>query len=166
MGIVRDHWVPTIPGYSGYIPGKHPENICGGGVMHTCKMAGRAIAERHGAPPASESQQQQGLAQTQDPSMSRSRLVEEYHARSMAEGFQLCPNKLRVADTMRGHCERQIPGYSGHVPRLHGESVCGATSAAANLLAANLAEDKIFNPENHARTCLAPQAPPARKLRF
>lgn len=45
-GIVRHYWVPTIPGYSGYIPGKHAENIHGGGIIHTCQMAGRAIAER------------------------------------------------------------------------------------------------------------------------
>lgn len=47
----RNHWVPTIPGYGGHIPGKHSEGICGGGVAATCRMAGRAIAERSGALP-------------------------------------------------------------------------------------------------------------------
>lgn len=44
--LVRGHWVPTIPGYAGHKPGHHPEPICGGGVMRSCQMAGRAIAER------------------------------------------------------------------------------------------------------------------------
>merc|ERR1719199_1617692 len=46
VDIMRQHWVPTIPGYGGYIPGKDAENIGGGGLAHTCKMAARAIAER------------------------------------------------------------------------------------------------------------------------
>jgi len=158
--VQRGHWVPTIPGYSGYIPGKHAENICGGGIIPTCQMAGRAIAERSGLPePASPVMAEDGA--------SRSRFAEHFHARNVGvpDGQQPSPEKMRLAYSIREHCDRQIPGYSGHVPRIHGESICGATARSANLLAAEMAEDKIFNPERHARACCAPQAPAGRKLR-
>lgn len=157
--MVRGHWVPTIPGYAGHIPGKHSENVCGGGIMHTCKMAGRAIAERSALPDPPSRLTLEDVAP-------RSRLTEHYHARKLAEGAEPSYEKMQLAMSMREHCERQIPGYTGHVPRVFGESVCGATSRNANLLAAELSEDKIFNPENHHNVCNAPQAPPARKLRF
>jgi len=158
--VQRNHWIPTIPGYAGYIPAKHAENICGGGVIQTCQMAGRAIAERGGPP-------EPAPAVTVEDAASRSRLVEHFHARNggVLDGQQPSLEKLRLANSMREHCDRQIPGYAGHVPRIHGESIYGATARAANLLAADMSEDKIFNPERHARACCAPQAPAGRKLR-
>jgi len=146
--VQKGHWVPTIPGYSGYIPGKHAENICGGGIIHTCKMAGRAIAERS---PLMDAPSQDAMSRQ----MPRSLQDGEPH-----------PEQVRLASHIREHCERHIPGYSGHVPRVHSDSICGATFRHQNFLAADLAQDKIFNPERHIRDHCAPQAPGARRLRI
>lgn len=156
---VNNHWVPTIPGYAGFVPGKHAENICGGGVMQTCKLAGRAIAERGGGP--SESMPRPHP----EDGLSRSRIVEYFQGRTFHEG-EPSQEQVKVAVGVREHCARPIPGYSGHVPRVKGDSVCGATARAANLIAADLAEDRIFNPEAHIRAHCAPQAPGSRKLRL
>jgi len=156
--MVRNHWVPTIPGYSGHIPGKHGENICGGGVIHTCKMAGRAIAERH---PLAGSTRQVGMKD----SMQRSRLVDLHQARNGAPDAGDADERANLAAGIREHCSKQIPGYTGHVPRVHGESIHGATSCAANLIAADFCEDRIFHPEDHARRCCEPHAPAPRQLR-
>jgi len=133
--MTRQHWVPTIPGYAGYVPAKHPENICGGGVVDTCRMAGRAIAAR-GRRPAAD-------AAPDAPS-----------------------REVALASSLREHCDRLIPGYGGHVPRVHGDSICGARARAVNALAADLAEDRIFNREAHDRAVCAPQGPPPRRLRL
>jgi len=136
-GSVGNHWVPTIPGYGGFIPAKHAENICGGGFMQTCQMAGRAIAERAGPGEAGSG--------------------------AMSEASS---DRARLANHLREHCGRSIPGYAGHIPRVKSDSVSAATSAKANRLAADLAEDRIFNQEAHIRTHCAPQAPPPRQLRI
>ncbi|CAJ1348738.1 unnamed protein product [Effrenium voratum] len=153
--IVREYWVPTIPGYSGYVPGKHAENIHGGGIIHTCKMAGRAIAERSPLPEPMP-------AVTQQDDLPRGRLLEHFHAENQASR----PEYETKAAQLREHCSKQIPGYTGHVPRVQGDSIYGATARAANLVAADLIEDRIFNPANHINTVCAPQAPSVRKLRI
>lgn len=155
--MVRNHWVPTIPGYGGYVPGKHAENICGGGIIHTCKMAGRAIAERAG----------QALPEPLPPvtmkdELSRSRIMEFYHGQNLAVGGT---EKDKLAHDIREHCAKQIPGYMGFVPRIKGDSIFGATARQANLVAADLCEDRIYNPEDHARSSCAPQVAPPRRLR-
>jgi len=151
------HWVPTIPGYGGYIPGKHAENIVGGGVIDTCKMAGNTIAKR--SMPA-----QPRPAAT----MENSQVRQYYHARNVGDGLnmEVSPSQAQLAADLREHCSKQIPGYAGFVPRIHGESIYGATTRNANLIAADLCEDKIINPEAHQRSCCAPVAPELRKLRF
>ena len=153
--IVRPYWVPTIPGYSGYVPGKHAENIHGGGIIHTCKMAGRAIAERTPQP-----EPLPAVAQEDD--LPRSRLVEHFHAENLTDR----PERDGHAAKLREHCSKQIPGYTGHVPRVEGDTVYGATAKAANLVAADLIEDRIYNPANHINMVCAPQAPEPRKLRI
>lgn len=143
--MVRNHWVPTIPGYGGYVPGKHAENICGGGIIHTCKMAGRAIAERtpmsDPLPPVA---------------------MEDYHGQNLTDG----PERERLARDIRMHCAKQIPGYMGFVPRIKGESIYGTTARQANLLAADFCEDRIYNPENHGPSCCGPQKPKPLRLRI
>merc|ERR1719188_1827685 len=133
----RGHWVPTIPGYSGYIPGKFAENIVGGGVIDTCRMAGQAIAKRD-AP----------LDPRPMATMEGSHVKEYYHARNAGEGLNLnpAPAHMQLAADLRDHCSKQIPGYMGHVPRIHGESIYGGTRRAANLIAAEMCEDRVFNP--------------------
>merc|ERR1719221_303994 len=103
------HWVPTIPGYGGYIPAKHAENICGGGIIHTCKMAGRAIAERN---PLHE----QHPPVTLQDDMKRSRVKEFYHAWNRPDGSEPRPEHVQLASDVREHCSTKIPGYMGHVP--------------------------------------------------
>lgn len=110
--MVRNHWVPTIPGYSGHVPGKIPEPVCGAGPIGTCRMAGRAIAERSFGPSPLPPEEE----------------------------------KSRLAEHQRQHCTGRIPGYTGHMPRIHGESIYGARGTAANLLAADYCEDRLFNP--------------------
>jgi len=136
-GVTRNHWVPTIPGYGGFIPGKEAENVCGGGMAASCKMAGRAIAERR--------------SHTDD---------------ALGDDRAFTPERHRIAAHLRDHCSRQIPGYMGHVPRIHGESIIGGTVRAINLIAADLCEDRAFNPLDHGATCCAPQFPEPRKLRM
>lgn len=138
--IARNHWVPTIPGYGGYIPGKYAENICGGGMSATCQMAGRAIAERQ--PPLDEL----------EPTSGRSGMNEAHET-------------IRVASHLREHCSSKIPGYSGHIPRKHGESLFGATMQATNLIAADMCEDRAMNPDRHFHGHCAPQFPRMRSLR-
>lgn len=125
--MVRNHWVPTVPGYTGHIPGKGPEPVCGAGIIGTCRMAGRAIAERN-------------LVQSALP-------PEE--------------EKARLTTQIREHCSGKMPGYSGHVPRKHGESIFGARSAAAALLSAEYCEDRIYNPPPDGNIII-----PKRKLRI
>eukprot|EP00933_Yihiella_yeosuensis_P074936 TRINITY_DN84031_c0_g1_i1.p1 TRINITY_DN84031_c0_g1~~TRINITY_DN84031_c0_g1_i1.p1 ORF type:complete len:301 (-),score=48.59 TRINITY_DN84031_c0_g1_i1:93-995(-) len=152
--LVRNHWVPTIPGYGGYIPAKHAENICGGGIIHTCKMAGRAIAER-----------QPALSDiplvTREDDLPRGRLS-EYHY----EGHHI-DHREKLAADIREHCSKQIPGYQGHIPRVKGESIYGGRLREVNIKAADYVEDRIFNRENHGNMIAAqPQAPRMRQLRL
>lgn len=133
IGITRNHWVPTIPGYSGYIPGKHAENLIGGGITHTCRMAGRTIAER--APRLPEQPSSPGVGPGGD------RLSDRYQKERTAEG------DARLASHLRDHCTTKIPGYTGHIPRVKGDTIYGAGSSRLNLLAADLCEDQIFNPD-------------------
>lgn len=154
--LVRSHWVPTIPGYGGFVPAKYSENIVGGGVIQTCQLAGRAIAER--APLA-----EPFPAVTMQEDMQRSRLAEHFHTENRMERPEY---QAKHAARLRDHCEKQIPGYMGHVPRVKGESIFGATARGANNLAADYAEDRIYNPQNHINMCSAPQGPLPRKLRL
>jgi len=110
--IVRNHWVSTVPGYTGHVPGKGPETVVGAGVMGTCAMAGRAIAERN---------------------LSQSPLPPE-------------EQQDRLIRQMREHCSGKMPGYTGHVPRVHGESIYGAGVTAAGALAADYCADRVANP--------------------
>lgn len=158
--ITRNHWVPTIPGYGGFCPAKEAENICGGGMTATTRMAARAISERRAK------QEPEAIVKLQD-DKPRSRLVEYYHQRQR-EGDDLGhgPEHFRLAQHLRDHCSDKIPGYMGHIPRVHGESIYGAGPMAINNLAANLAEDRVFNRAAHGPVTCAPQFPEARKLRM
>lgn len=152
--IVRHHWVPTIPGYGGFVPAKHAENICGGGIIHTCKMAGRAIAERTAPPDVLP-------PVTQQDDLQRSRLNEYFLTQKNADK----PGKL--AADLRDHCAKQIPGYMGFIPRVKAESIYGSTVRGVNLIAADFCEDRIFNREAHGDMCNAPpQVPRAKQLRL
>lgn len=99
---------------------------------------------------------------TQQDDLPRRRLVEHFHAENQAER----PERDGHAAKLREHCSQQIPGYTGHVPRVAGDTIYGATARAANLVAADLIEDRIYNPENHINMVCAPQAPEPRKLRI
>jgi len=153
VALTRNHWVPTIPGYGGFIPAKEAENIHGGTTTYACRLAGRAIAERRApSEPAP-------LITAQD-EVQRSRIKEYWHAeRPMDE-------KMRMVDHLNEHCHRHIPGYTGHIPRVAGDSIYGATQCEANRLAATMCEDKIINPHDHFRSTCVPQFPAPRKLRM
>jgi len=153
------HWVPTIPGYGGYIPAKHAENICGGGIMHTCKMAGRSIAERN---PLNE---RPPSASLQDETR-KNRFREEYQTWNNSDGSVPRHEQVQLAADVREHCSKQIPGYAGHVPRKHGESIHGTNFAAANRIAADFVDHRIFRPDEHNRLCCNPQVPAPRKVRL
>lgn len=155
IGMTRSYWIPTIPGYSGYVPGKQAENICGGGIMHTAKMAGRAIVERS---------QAQELAASGANDMQRSH-AEEAYAHFEATGDPHPLDVQRVA-AISDHLDSVIPGYTGHIPRVKGESIYGATFKARNQVSALLVQDRLFNPEEHARACCNPQVPAPRRLRL
>lgn len=154
--VTRNYWVPTIPGYSGYLPGKTAENICGGGIIHTCKLAGRTIAER------SQVQEQLAAGGAQD--SAQRNLADEAYSHFSDGGPH--PMDVQRASAISDHLGAVIPGYTGHIPRVKGESIYGATFRARNQISAELVQDRIFNPEEHARSCCNPQAPPPRKLRF
>lgn len=90
--------------------------------------------------------------------------VEEYalysrvaEASRRAGGEAPAESHLKVAASIREHCTRAIPGYMGHMPRVKGESMFGVTVMAANRLAADLVDDKVFNPDIHHETCMNPQ---------
>lgn len=153
--VTRNHWVPTIPGYGGFIPAKDAENIVGGGITASCRMAGRAIAERRpmGEPP---------VPLTVHDQAERGRVADFFHSQNVGK----LSDEQRLSEQYRGHCARQIPGYTGHVPRIAGESIYGSTARGANLLAADLCDDRLANPSDHFRTACAPQFPEARKLRM
>jgi len=157
--MMHNHWVPTIPGYGGHIPGKHAENICGGGIIHTCKMAGRAIAERNPLPPP---KRPVGMQEN----LPHDRLVDCHHARNSAQTADFRDDRAKLAAGIREHCSRQIPGYTGHIPRVNSESIYGATARSANLIAADHCDDRIFHPEEHARRFCEPQGPGPRQLRL
>lgn len=156
--MVRNHWVPTIPGYGGYVPGKYAENVNGGGMTHTCRLAGRAIAERNPQHVQREPITIQDYAK-------KSRMADYYHA-SNQHNEHTHPEKVRLASDVREHCGRQIPGYMGHVPRIHGESIYGGTARNVNMLAADFVDDRAFNPDSHQSMCCKPQVPKSRQLRF
>lgn len=125
--IVRNHWVPTVPGYTGHVPGKGPETVVGAGVMGTCMMAGRAIAERNfGQSPLPPEEQQD-----------------------------------RLIRQMREHCSGKMPGYAGHMPRVHGESIFGARATAAGVLAADYCTNRVANPPPDGNICI-----PKKQLRI
>lgn len=112
--MLRNYWVPSIPGYGGFVPGKHCENVCGGGVASTCAMAGKAIAER-------KQPTQQAKTITLQDDVQRGRVRDFYHdRRRMPAEMEPSSDHNRLAVNLRAHCERQIPGYMGHVPRIHG----------------------------------------------
>lgn len=154
--ITRSHWVPTIPGYSGFIPAKQAENICGGGIMASAQLARRAIEERKPLPAAPS-------PVTMQDDVSRSRIGEFYHTENQKRSTE---DRVRLAGHYRDHCSKQIPGYSGHIPRKAGETICGATYRNANLIAADICEDKLFSPQDHFTAACAPQFPQPRKLRM
>mmetsp|Transcript_75530 Transcript_75530/g.179424 ORF Transcript_75530/g.179424 Transcript_75530/m.179424 type:complete len:276 (+) Transcript_75530:66-893(+) len=148
--IVRNHWVPTIPGYSGYVPGKAAENVIGGGITAACRLAGRAIAER----------EKTNLLPDSAPSVSLQDNVRQSYIKEFAE-----EEVERTAVAIRQRKENKIPGYQGHIPRKVGDSIFGANFAAINDISAELCEDRLRNPHDHfSRVCM-PQFPPPKKLR-
>lgn len=156
--IVRNHWVPTIPGYGGFIPGKESENICGGGTAASCRMAGRAIAERQKMP-------EPAPAITIEDNMDRSRIVSYYQDVQHGQNG-LTPDRARLVDHLQDHCSGKIPGYTGFIPRVHGESIYGARASEVNKIASTMCEDRVLNPHDHGTRCCAPQFPAPRKLRM
>lgn len=146
--ITRNHWVPTIPGYGGFIPSKDAESCIGGGMAATCRMAGRAIAERGAmkdrlAAAPSDDQRELSLDES-----------------------GVTVQRTRLVDHLRSHCGGKIPGYMGFIPRVHGESIFGGGAAAVNKMAADYCEDRTFHPSDHGKKCCAPQFPDKRKLRM
>merc|ERR1719478_1576688 len=134
--IQRNHWVPTIPGYGGFIPAKDAESCIGGGMTKTCRLAGRAIAER---------QIMQEAAPTANADVSRGRLVDELSH----DENGVTAERSRLVSHLRSHCGGKIPGYMGFIPRVHGESIFGAGAAAVNKMAADYCEDRLLNPTDH-----------------
>jgi hypothetical protein len=156
--IVRNHWVPTIPGYSGFIPAKEAENIVGGGMTASCRLAGRAIAER------SKMKDPAATVTVQD-GKDRTRIVDYYQELNHDQNG-LTPERSRLVGHLHEHCSGKIPGYTGFIPRVRGESMYGARGAEINRIAAEICEDRIVNPSDHGRRCCAPQFPEPRKLRM
>jgi len=150
--ITRNHWVPTIPGYGGFIPAKDAESVIGGGMTATCRLAGRAIAER-------------GLLQDRLLGSDGNRSADQYLELRHDENG-VTPHRERVANHLRSHCGGKIPGYTGFIPRIHGESIFGAGHVAVNQMAADFCEDRAFNPSDHGKKCCAPQFPDKRRLRM
>eukprot|EP00929_Paragymnodinium_shiwhaense_P012861 TRINITY_DN120747_c0_g1_i1.p1 TRINITY_DN120747_c0_g1~~TRINITY_DN120747_c0_g1_i1.p1 ORF type:complete len:336 (+),score=66.98 TRINITY_DN120747_c0_g1_i1:70-1008(+) len=166
VGTVRSHWVPTIPGYAGHIPGKYAESICGGGMTQTCKSSAKSIADR--AIPPEQRQEPISIEEYGQ----RSRVADMYGRIPVGDStagpgeLQLQPSRVRQAANIREHLDRQIPGYMGFIPRSHGESIYGGTAKATNLVAADYMDDRILNPESHHTMCCKPQLPMQRKLRL
>eukprot|EP00913_Durusdinium_trenchii_P016079 g15113.t1 len=94
-------------------------------------MAGRAIAER--APPLETLP-----AVTQQDDLPRGRLLDHFHTENREDRPEY---QEAHAAKLREHCSKQIPGYTGHVPRVEGDTVYGATTRDANLVAADLIEE-------------------------
>lgn len=144
--ITRNHWVPTIPGYGGFIPAKEAESCIGGGMAATCRMASRAIAERR-----QQLEEPQQVDRPPDLGPDENGVSSERSA---------------LVNHLRGHCVGKIPGYTGFIPRRYGDSIFGASAAAVNKMAADLCEDRVFNPIDHGKKCCAPQFPESRRLRM
>mmetsp|Transcript_60234 Transcript_60234/g.111677 ORF Transcript_60234/g.111677 Transcript_60234/m.111677 type:complete len:282 (-) Transcript_60234:52-897(-) len=151
--IVRSHWVPTIPGYCGHIPGKEAENIIGGGITATCRLAGRAIAERERTTLSFEDNPEQN------------RIKEIRFAPGHSGDGTDAEEVERFATSIQQRKINKIPGYQGHIPRLQGDSIFGANFSAVNQISADLCEDRLRNPHDHfSRVCM-PQFPPPKQLR-
>merc|ERR1712232_195057 len=144
--IIRSYSVPTIPGYSGYVPAKYPENIHGGGILQTCKLANRAIAER--LPPL-------------DPHDPRTAADLARTGLSDHRG-----EREKVADVTRAHCARPIPGYGGFVPRVNSESICAARFSQINAIAADFCDDRVLGESHQHHHSAPPQVPKQRQLRL
>jgi len=156
--ITRNHWVPTIPGYGGFIPSKDAESCIGGGMTATCRQAGRVIMERQPKPaPASMI--------TANDDVDRGRMVDYYQQLNHDESG-ITPERERLVGHLRDHCGGKIPGYMGFIPRVHGESIFGAGPTHINKMAADYNEDRVYNPSDHGKKCCAPQVPDKRKLRM
>lgn len=166
VATVRSHWVPTIPGYAGHIPGKYAESICGGGMTSTCKTSAKSIADREMPPELRQ----------RDISMEeyaqQSRVASQYFNappsdRSLGPGeLQMNPGQVRHAANIREHLDKQIPGYMGFIPRKFGESIYGGTAKATTTIASDYMDDRIFNPETHHTMCCRPQVPMPKKIRL
>jgi hypothetical protein len=150
--IQRNHWVPPVPGYSGFVPARYSENICGGGLTHTAKMCARAINERR--PPETEH-----LKLTVQDDVLRERMVNHFHDTNKNDATE----NRRLIDNYKKHCSTKFPGYTGHIPRRDGDSVFGATACRANLVCQDIAVDKLENPYNHFTATVAPQFPAPRQ---
>lgn len=148
--IVRNHWVPTIPGYTGYIPGVHPENIGGGTMARQCRLAARALAEQPSrCPPLCDSP-------IPDLTLPGPRGFKDKDDWEHAD----------LIDHLRNHCSGKIPGYTGFIPRVHSDTIFGATAANINRIAADMNEDRVLYPSDAGKRCHAAQVPDKRKLRM
>jgi len=148
--IVRNHWIPTIPGYSGYIPGVYPENISGGTMSRQVRMAARALAEAPvRGPPGCNSP-------VPDLTLPGPRGFKDKDNQEHAD----------LVDHLRNHCSGHLPGYAGFIPRVHSETIFGATAANINRIAADMNEDRVLYPSDEGRRCHAVQVPDKRKLRM
>lgn len=152
INIQRNHWVPPVPGYSGFVPARYSENICGGGLSHTAKMCARAIQERR--PPETES-----MKLTVQDNAPRDRMVKHFHENNKNDPAE----NRRLAENYKKHCSTKIPGYTGHIPRKDGDSVFGATACRAHQVCMDIAVDKLENPYDHITATVAPQFPAPRQ---
>jgi len=136
----------------GFVPARYSENICGGGLTQTAKLAQRAIKERR--PPESEI-----LKKTVQDDEKRDRLVNHFHESNRDDMAE----KARLVEHYKKHCSTKIPGYTGHIPRKDGDSVFGATACRAHLVCQDIAVDKLENPYTHFDKNVNPQFPAARQ---
>lgn len=155
--LLRNYWVPTVPGYCGFVPGKGSENICGGGIIHTCKLAGRAIAERAPMPSPLPSV-------SLEDQLARSRVVDHFQSLNRGDGVEggFTEEREKLAKDIREHLTKQIPGYMGYVPRVKAESIFGTTFRRTNESAAEYCEERILHPDVQSMRFTAPQVPQKR----
>merc|ERR1719313_38674 len=109
--------------------------------------------------------QESAAALTANDDVDRGRMV-KYYQELNSEENGVTPERVRLANHLRSHCAGKIPGYTGFIPRVHGESLFGAGAADIKKMAADYCEDRVFNPADHGKKCAQPQVPDARRLRM
>merc|ERR1711865_950215 len=95
---------------------------------------------------------------TANDDVDRGRMVDYFQELNHDENG-ITPARERLVGNLRSHCGGKIPGYSGFIPRVRGESIYGSGPTAINQMAANYCEDRAYNPTDHGKQCCAPQFP-------